>query len=511
MIASFETEFLTLMALAVIVAIITRRIRFPYTIALVCVGFAVSAFKGGLVPFPLDKEMIFFLFLPPLLFEGSVHIHLDDLKENKRTISILAVFGLIISVGIIGVLLNILIGIPLIYALLFGSIISATDPVSVLALFKKLGVSKKLSAIVEGESLFNDGTGVVIFQIILGLALMGELSIWHGIVEFLKVVLGGAIVGASTGFIVYSLMKKIDDHLIEVMSTIILAYGAFILAEHFHFSGVIAVVTAGLLIGNYGRQFAMSPTTRIAIVEFWEIIVFCVNSLIFIMIGFATPLAGFPQYGFEILVSIVVVLIARSVSVHSISYFTNFFGEPTPISWQLVINWGGLRGSIPVALILGLQHEDIPYKELITYMTFGFVAFSMIVQGLTVSVLLKKLNLVGKDDDENEANLLFAKKATYKIALRDLKQAHDEGNIAEIAYEKVKADYMKLLEEVRCEYQTCIANASHMGEKHEKIARKVGYMSEKSATIKLLHDGYIDEDSGKEMLGAINRKLESVE
>lgn len=504
-----ETEFVVLLIVAVAVAIIARRTRLPYTIALVFVGLFVAFTKVELVP--LSKEMIFFFFLPPLLFEGAVHIRLEDIKENVKTISLLAIVGILISVFFIGFGLYWLLGIPLLYGLLFGAIISPTDPVSVLALFKKLGVSKKLSTIVEGESLFNDGTGVVIFEIILGLIMLHQFSVSESLLEFVKVVVGGFVVGGVAGIMVYSLMRKIDDHLIEVMSTIVLAYGSFILAEFLHVSGVIAVVVAGLLIGNYGKRFAMSPTTRISIVGFWELIVFIVNSIIFIMIGATIPISGFAGYATFIVAAIALVFVGRALSVYSISTFTNFFKEKTPLSWQHIINWGGLRGSIPIALVLGIQTLDIAYKEEITFMTFGVVCFSLVVQGLTTGPLIKKLKIVTVDEDEQLSGILLARKAAIKRALKELKRAHDEGEISNVVYGRLKREYEQKFNKLSKSYKAHIEEKSTIKLKQEQFAQRKALLAEKSAILDQMEKDLISEEAGAEIVKEIDHAIDELE
>jgi len=500
-----ETEIVLLLFVAIAVAVMVRRTKFPYTLALVFVGLFVAA--TGIEMIPLSKELILFLFLPPLLFEGAVHIHLDDIKANIKTISLLAVVGIIISVILIGAGLHYFVGMPLLYGMLFGAIISATDPVSVLALFKKLGVSKKLSTIVEGESLFNDGTSVVLFEIILGLVMLHEFSIMGSILEFLKVVVGGIVVGGIAGISVYALMRNIDDHLIEVMSTIVLTFGSFLLAEHLHVSGVIAVVIAGLLIGNYGKRFAMSPTTRVTIISFWEVVVFIINSIIFIMIGAAIPLSGFVHHMGLILLAIALVVVARAVSVYPLATLTDFFREKTPLSWQHIINWGGLRGSIPIALVLGIQSLDIPYKEEITLMTFGVVFFSLVVQGLTIAPLIRWLKVIEINPDKLEADRLLAEKAAIKCALRELEEIHDQGEISNLSYDKVKKEYELKFQNLKKEYHACVKGKTLLHEV-EHYARKKALLAEKGALLDQMEKGLLGEEAGAELIRKKDQQMD---
>ncbi|MFH1173666.1 MAG: Na+/H+ antiporter [archaeon] len=506
MFTAFETEIVLVLVLAMLVALIAKKMKLQYTIVLVLAGLAVSFFDLGITP--LSREIIFFLFLPPLLFEGAVHLHLADLKENKSAIVLLSVLGILISVAVIGVGLWLLLGIPLLYCLLFGAIISPTDPISVLAIFKKLGVPKKLATIVEGESLFNDGTGVVIFEIILGLVLLHHVTIAAGILEFIKVVIGGMLIGAITGGLIFMFMKNIDDHLIEVVATIILAYGAFLLSELFHVSGVIAVVTAGLFIGNYGTKFAMSPRTRVAIVNFWELMVFVVNSLIFIMLGATIPIQGFFTHITLILAGILVVLVARALSVYPLASMLGMLKEKIPWNWRHVLHWGGLRGSIPIALVLGIQLLDIPFKEEITYMTFGVVLFSLVVQGLTMPALLKRLNITTEDKTSQEAQAILARKAAIKSALRTLNSAHEDGEIGTDIYIKLKKEYDHRLRNLKKQFVTYMRKHALTRNSQEKIARQKSLLAEKSAINLQLEHGYISEEAGTPLLEEIDKQLD---
>jgi len=254
-----EIQFLTLLTIAAAIAMAVKYVRLPYTIALVIGGLFVG--MAGIEPPHLTHDMILFVFLPPLLFEGAIHFELTDLRRNLRTIGILAFPGLILTGFLAGFLIQAYTGLPIIVALLVGVMITPTDPISVLALFKRLGVSKRLSMIVEGESVFNDGAGIVLYSVILGIVTSGQFNLGSSIISFFIVVIGGLLIGLVMGQMVFLVLKRLDDHVLEVLITLILAFGSFIIAEHyFHVSGVMAVVAAGVVIGNQGTRYAMSPT-----------------------------------------------------------------------------------------------------------------------------------------------------------------------------------------------------------------------------------------------------------
>jgi CPA1 family monovalent cation:H+ antiporter len=393
-----ETSIM-LLSIACIVAIAVKYIKLPYTTALVIIGLLISFFH-----FPaeihLSHDLVFYIILPPLLFLGGLNLDFEELKENFWRIFAFSIPGVVISTFVIGYLLSYLLHMELIYGLLFGALISPTDPISVLAIFKEVGAPERLRVIVEGESLFNDGTGVVVFSIILAIASGSENpTASAALLKFLKVSIGGGLIGFALGYIAYRVLSKIEDHLLEITITIVLAFGAFTAAEIFHMSGVIAVVVAGLLIGNYGHQFSMSEKTREAVDIFWESIDFVVNSFLFLMIGL--ELQKLQKYDLNelklflvpILVTIAVAIIGRAVSIYPLNYILRKHEKSkVPSSWQHIFVWGGLKGSIPIALVLGLP-KTIPYREDFLIIAFSAVLFSLIVQSLTMKPLLEKLNI----------------------------------------------------------------------------------------------------------------------
>ncbi len=264
---SETTLLVELLVVAVLVAIVVKYVRLPYTIALVLAGVGV-----GLLPevpaFPVDPDLWLLLFLPPLLFEGTINMDLELLKRYATPVGVLAFVGTLLSVFLLAAFFHWALGLPVALAALLGVMLSPTDPVSVLALFKEHGVARGLQTIVEGESVFNDGVAVVLYLIVLGVLHGESISVAVGIVEFIKVVAGGALVGLVLGYLTHRLYSVIDDHLIEVGLSLVLAYGSFLIAERLEVSGVIAVVVAGLIIGNYGRIFSMSPSTRLSLTHF---------------------------------------------------------------------------------------------------------------------------------------------------------------------------------------------------------------------------------------------------
>jgi len=279
-----ETLILELLLIVSIVAVVVRRLRIPYTVGLVLAGLALSLRPP--IQLELTPELILAILLPPLLFEAAFHLNIDHLRRNVGTILLLAIPGVILTMLITGGILSFGAGLPLTAALVFGALIAATDPVSVVGIFRRIGAPKRLEVLLEGESLFNDGTAIVLFGIALGALGTGEFDIVQGAIDFIIVGGGGVLVGLILGVLAIPLLARIDDHLVETTLTTLLAFGSYLVAEQLqvsgvHLSGVLAVVTAGLIAGNVGRR-EMSPTTRIAVLNFWEYVAFLANSVFFL-------------------------------------------------------------------------------------------------------------------------------------------------------------------------------------------------------------------------------------
>lgn len=391
------TVLIVLLLIASGVAMVSKQVPVPYTLALVVVGLVITPMHF-LPTIHISPDLILLIFLPALLFEAAWNLKLERLRANFVPIMSLAVIGVIFSVGMIGLILHYGAGLSWSSALLFGSVVSATDPVSVLALFKKLGAPKRLTVILEGESLFNDGTAVVVFSIILGVVIgvtgldSPGAMITNSLVQFAVVIVGGVALGGVVGFVASKLTSYFDDHLLEIMLTTIAAYGSFILAERVHVSPVIAVLLTGMIIGNYGRRQGMSPNTEVAVNSFWEYAAFVVNSLVFLLIGIEIQLSLLADYAVFILWAILAMTLARAITIYGFFPITNRFTERVSFRWQHIVFWGGLRGSLSIALVLSLP-LNLPGREQLVAMTFGAVTFSLLVQGLTISPLMTLLKI----------------------------------------------------------------------------------------------------------------------
>ena len=329
-----------------------------------------------------------------LLFAGAMHIKLEDLNGQKWAIAILATAGVIMSTFIVGSLSWIvlqLFGIPIsfLYCLLFGSLISPTDPVAVLGILKTTGVPKSLETKIAGESLFNDGIAVVVFLIILELARGGSQVSATGVsLLFLKEAGGGVVLGLVIGFLAYQMLKRVDNYQVEALITLALVMGGYALADSIHISGPIVMVVAGLLIGNQGRAFAMSDHTRERLDDFWELIDEILNALLFMMIGLEVLVIPFtPELLIVGIISIITTLLARWMCVGGAVHFMRLFRSFSP-GVIAIMTWGGLRGGISVALALSIP--IVPERTTIISITYIIVIFSIAIQGMTLGKLAKR-------------------------------------------------------------------------------------------------------------------------
>jgi len=382
-----------LLLISAIVAIVAQRLHVPYTVGLVAAGIGLALLNVP-VAFELSKELIFAAFLPPLIFEAALHLRWKELRGDAPVIGIFASVGVVLSAGLTAVGMHFLAGWSWVTASLFGALIAATDPVSVVATFKEAGVKGRLRLLMEGESLLNDGFAAVVFVIALAAA-NGESISATGIAgNLLWIVGGGVACGALVAGAVLLVAGRTEDPLLEITFTTVAAYGSFFVAEHFHASGVLATLTAGLIVGNLGPLGSISTRGRDAVITFWDYAAFVVNSLIFMLIGLQEGHLQFGAILLPIVIAIVVVMVGRAAAIYPCALL--FAGsERLRVSraHQHVLFWGGLRGALALALALGLP-ESIPGRDELVTVTFAVVAFSIVVQGLTMVPLLRRLGQI---------------------------------------------------------------------------------------------------------------------
>ena len=399
-----------LVSLAALFSYVNHRwLKLPTTIGLMLIalllslGLVLASRLGlGLEPYAarllarIDfSETLLHGMLSFLLFAGSLHIELEDLLRHKVVIGTLATIGVLTSTVLVGIasyyafgLLGL--GVPLMFCFLFGSLISPTDPIAVLAILKTAKAPRALETKIAGESLFNDGIAVVVFIVLLHVA-TGTEAMGAGdiVVLLLREALGGAGLGLACGAIAYGLLKKVDDYQVEILITLALVMGGYALAMALHVSGPIAIVMAGLLVGNHGRMLAMSEHTRENLDKFWELVDEILNAVLFVLIGLEVLLIAFEKsLLLAILIAIPITLLSRFVSVGIPLAFLRRSQSIEPRTVR-ILTWGGLRGGISVALALTLPQG--PHRNTLLAVTYGVVVFSILVQGMTIKSLVRSV------------------------------------------------------------------------------------------------------------------------
>jgi CPA1 family monovalent cation:H+ antiporter len=412
-----------LLLIASLVGIITTRLRLPYTVGLVLIGLALSVFGQEQIDIP--PEIFLGLLVPPLIFEAAFHIKANNLFEDLKPILALAIPGVLITTFLVGSVVSWGTGFPIATALVFGALVAATDPVAVVALFRTLGVPRRLQVLLEGESLFNDGTAIVVFNLMVVVAVTGSFDLIGSFIDFIVVAGGGLAIGLILGIIISQAIRYIDDALIVTTLTTVLAFGSYIVAEYFHVSGVLAVVSAGLVSGNTGPR-GMSPSTRIIVFNFWDYAAFLANSVVFLLIGIQIDLLVLLSDWQVILWAILAVLVARAVSVYGLSWI----GRGMPLRFKNVLYWGGLRGAISLALALSLPASLGPAKEEIQAMAFGVVLFTLLFQGLTMKPLINRMGLIKRDEALEEYERRHARSVMAMASFERLEQMYKNGLIS---------------------------------------------------------------------------------
>jgi CPA1 family monovalent cation:H+ antiporter len=414
-----ENVFVLLFGVASVVALLARRLGAPYPIALVIAGLGLGA-VGGITPPHLTRELLYAVFLPGLIFEAAFHLDARVLGGVVRTVLGLAVPGVVLATLLTGALVGLLApsiapaaGFGYAAAFVFATLISATDPIAVIALFKTMGAPDRLAAAVEAESLLNDGTAVLTFSIAVELVTGGQTSVAAGALHFVLGFLGGAVLGGLVGLFASRAFSIIDDPFVEITITTVAAYGAFAFAEHLGASGIVATTVAGVVCGNYGAVERMRPSTRIAVQSFWSYVAFALNSIVFLLLGFEARFGTLFASWRLICVAYFAVLLGRAGVVYGATALGRRSREAMPWSWAAILTWGGMRGALSMVLAFGIA-IDFPGRETIIAVTVGVVTLSIVLQGLTSGWLLRRLSLTGSSR---------AVPATYDRALALLRDA----------------------------------------------------------------------------------------
>jgi CPA1 family monovalent cation:H+ antiporter len=442
---------LILLLVILAVAVLVERIKLPYTIALLLVG--LIGFQRGFHDTHLTPDLILLLFLPVLLFEGAYHVRARRLWENALPIGLLAVPGVLITAAVTGAIVHWALGLPWPIALLFGALIAPTDPIAVISLFTSVGAPRRLTLIVEGESLFNDGASIVLFQVILAVIVTGVVDPFSSGSRFLITLAGGFGVGALVGYAGSRLMRAVDNPQAQVIATVVAAYGSYQLADVLSLSGAIAVVVAGLTFGNYGATSGVSPRTVFALGVTWDFLGFVANSLIFLLIGIELDPPTLVRNWWLIIVAFLATLVGRLVTVYGLLPWLR--GRQN-IPWQYppALLWGGLRGAVSLALALSLpltlaDGAPFPARNMLQTVAFGVVGASLLLQGLTMGRVVRGLMLAESAPAQTNTDLARSRLHAIEGALLVLARERDQGEIGGLEYERLSNAYEREYAELR--------------------------------------------------------------
>ncbi len=497
----------------------TKRIRVPFTVVLVLVGILLSlladrypqefgTFKGLTV----SSDLVLYVFLPTLIFESAFNLDARGLRHNLGAVLLLAAPGLLLSTLIIGLIMAAATPIPLAAALLLGAILSATDPVAVVALFKQIGAPQRLAVLVEGESLFNDATSIVVARILVGVVAAGTLSggaVVHGLVDFVALFVGGLLVGWLLGLGTGYLLGLVEnDPAIEITLTTVVAYLAFLLAEElFHVSGVMAVVAAGITLGSWGRM-RVSPAVRTYLESFWEYMSFVANALIFLMVGLTVHLAEVWANLDLLLWVIVAMLVSRGVMIYGLSPLVGRMrkGEPISLAYQTVMFWGGLRGAIALAIVLSLPAFD--YAHTFVALVMGAVLFTLLVQGLSVEALLSALGLA-RPPLADDLALLESRLAGKQRALTRIPELQHGGLFSSAIAARQAESCEQQLRRIQAEIARL--REREMTPQDELAQLYVHcFAEEKAMYVDMFNKGHISEGAFRELVMTLTLQLEAI-
>ena len=511
-----DFAFIILFAVATCVAIGARWLRVPYTVALLIAGLVLGATHAVAAPH-LTKELLFAVILPGLIFEAAFHLDAARLWRERVAVTALAVPGLVIAIVITAFILSPVVraldavdGFTLMYAFVFAAVIAATDPIAVVALFKSFGAPKRLALLVEGESLINDGTGIVVFSVVVGFAGGRSPTIAHAVIDFVRVVGIGAIAGVAIGYVIAQVIRRVDDPMVELTLTIVAAYGSFAIAERFAGSGVIATLIAGMLCGNYAARVGMSPTTRVAVETAWEYAAFALNSIVFLLIGFEVHLDTLLQAWRPILVAYLAVMVGRAAIVYGVTLLLRAPGKRIPWSWGAVITWSGLRGALSMVLVLGLP-SDFPHRALLVNMTFGVVVMSILIQGLTMRALLQRLGIVRPRSEEQRTHeAQAATVAATAGAIAELERIRSQHVLAPNVVEELRREYEERGRRAEEELRKLHEQHGGLRVEEERAARRRLLFAERDAVQHAARHGIVGEEALARTLSDIDQRLQAL-
>lgn len=506
-----------LVALLVSVAVLgaaARAVNIPYPIVLVVGGLGLG-FLPGMPDATLDPDLVLVIFLPPLLYSAAFFANLHDLRRDARAITLQAVGLVLATMCIVAVVAEALIpGLPWAAAFTLGAIVAPTDPLAATEIARRMSVPRRIVSVVEGESLVNDGTALVAYRVAV-MAVGGTFSIWEAGWEFVSGAVVGVAIGLAVGWVISEIRRRLDDVLVEITISLLTGYAAYVPAEALHVSGVLAAVTAGVVLGWRAPRIS-SARMRIQGYAVWETLVFLLNALLFVLIGLQLPtildgLSSRPA-GELLLWAVAVsaaVILTRMVWAHTVVFLVRALDRRESqrtrrSSWQsrTVISWAGMRGSVSLAAALALP-PDFPARDEILLMTFAVIFATLVLQGLTLPALIRKLGV--RDDGEDEREELLGRRAAAWVALARLDELAEEQWTYDETVERMRGLY-------RYRSRRFAAQAGETGDddglehrsrKYQKLARAV-YDAQRDELVHLRNTGQISN----EVMHRLERELD---
>jgi CPA1 family monovalent cation:H+ antiporter len=501
---------IVLLLVATGVALITRRLRIPYVVGLVLAGLFITK---SLLPqaVGLNPNVILNLFLPILIFEAAINTDISRLRSTIKPIALLAGPGVLLAAAITAALLHWGLGLVPITAAAIGVILTITDTVSVIAAFRTVPVPPRLGTIVEGESLFNDGIALVLLGIIATVHLQGEFTLWAGVQQMAVAFVGGGALGLGLGYLCVGLFQQLDDALSNILLTVAVSLGTFQIGQGLGVSSAIAVVIAGLVIGELGfRQ--TSASTKVTLLNFWEYAGFGVNTFIFLLVGIEVDPQVLVRTIPAALFAILAYQIGRILTTYPLLYLLRFFDRPLPLRWQHVLILGNVKGSLSMALALSLP-ATLPGRQQVVALVFSTVLISLVGQGLSLPWLVKRLRLTTPSPTKQRVESLQLNLIAAKAAQQELAALLQAGSLPKNVYEELFAAYQAQIatadRDLRDLYNHRSLSDPARLEEHSSLdgLRRRLYLAEKGAVSDALRKGLLSEEASQSYLRDLNEKL----